>query len=75
MRPQPASKQGTTYNIACNFSVPGQYRESLEWLGSAIALDSNNRRDAINDEDFASLNADPQFGTKFRDLVGGNTEN
>ena len=65
----------TTYNIACNFSLRGQYQESLEWLGKAIALDSKYRSMAQGDDAFALLRGDPVFGPKFRDLVGGDTDN
>lgn len=58
------------YNLACLFSAQGRPRESIEWLEKAIGTDSQYRAMAREDEDFENLGNDPEYGPRFRELVG-----
>ncbi len=58
------------YNKACLFSVWGRLRESIEWLEKAIAKDEEQRTSARDDPDFDNLRNDPEYGPRFRELVG-----
>jgi len=61
------------YNIACLYSLWQRYDESLQWLEKAIAGDASYRAKAAEDEDFAALRADPQFGPRFQKLMAEGT--
>jgi tetratricopeptide (TPR) repeat protein len=59
------------YNKACLFSLTQRYPEALDWLARAIAGDAKYPSMAAQDEDFVSLRDHPQFGPRFRQLIGG----
>ena len=57
------------YAIACLCSLLERYDEALQWLEKAISGNPENRAVAREDEDFAALRADPQFGPRFEKLI------
>ena len=60
----------TVYNRACTYSLMGRFEETLRGLEAAIKGDEENRKLARTDEDFEKLRNDPQYGPRFRELVG-----
>jgi len=61
---------GTLYNRACAYSRMGKFEESLRDLEAAIKGDEEYREMARTDEDFEKLRNDPEYGPRFRELVG-----
>ena len=57
-------------NLACQHSLRGRLRESLDCLRTSLAIDSSYRAMARHDDDFANLRADATFGPQFRERVG-----
>ncbi|MEE9203287.1 MAG: tetratricopeptide repeat protein, partial [Dehalococcoidia bacterium] len=60
----------TLYNLACAHSLMERFDVALEELAKAIAGDEDNRRLAREDEDFARLRDDAEWGPRFWALVG-----
>ena len=59
------------YNMACASSLLQRGEEALRWLQRAIAVDPKVRHDARADtEGFAYLRDHPEYGPRFRELVG-----
>ena len=62
------------YNKACMQSMLQQGREALQLLARAIAGDQKFRKMARTDADLAFLRDHPDFGPRFRELVGEDAE-
>jgi len=62
----------TLYNRACAYSLWGKFEEALQDLEAAIKGDEKLREVARKDEDkdFEKLRNDPEYGPRFRELVG-----
>jgi tetratricopeptide (TPR) repeat protein len=58
------------YNRACLCSLMGRFEELLRDLEAAIKGDEKYRQMAKTDEDFEKLRSDPEYGPRFRELVG-----
>lgn len=61
---------GTFFNRACLYSCWNKLEDSLRDLRRAIELDSKYRELARTDADFVNLRNDPEYGPRFRELVG-----
>ena len=49
------------YNMACYWSVAGNKKQSLSWLGRALRMDKSLRKLIPEEHDFDSLRDDPDF--------------
>jgi len=58
------------YNRACAYSLMSWFQESLRDLDAAIKGDEKYRQMARTDEDFEGLRNNPEYGPRFRELVG-----
>jgi tetratricopeptide (TPR) repeat protein len=58
------------YNRACAYSPLGRFEEALQDLEAAIKGDEKYPKMARTDEDFDKLRDDPEYGPRFRKLVG-----
>jgi tetratricopeptide (TPR) repeat protein len=58
------------YNRACAYSLMGRFEDALRDLEGAIRADEKRREEARSDEDFEKLRNDPEYGPRFRKLVG-----
>jgi len=58
------------YDRACAYSLMGRFEEALRDLEAAIKGDGKYRELAKKDEDFEKLRNDPEYGARFRKLVG-----
>jgi len=64
----------TPYNRACLFSLMQRRSEALVDLAAAIRMDAKYRGMAREDEDFQAMRNDPEWGPKFWEIVGAESE-
>jgi tetratricopeptide (TPR) repeat protein len=58
------------YNIACYFSLAGDKRQALSWLGRALRMSPDLRELIADETDFDRLRDDPDFHLVVDDLSG-----
>ncbi len=56
------------YNIACYFSLAGDKRQALSWLGRALRMSPDLRELIADETDFDRLRDDPDFHLVVNDL-------
>jgi tetratricopeptide (TPR) repeat protein len=52
---------GFLYNLACAESLLGREKEALEHLRQSVEADASFKKNALEDPDFDSIRADPEF--------------